>query len=426
MVMPGFVMQTKLSFKPPAMLVAGLAFATAAALMGAASAQDIPPEFVINQSGWEGGARARSEAGDFSHCDVRRAFDGDRILIVSLNRRNEINIGVVDPAFEFTPSTGTSTVVLEIDQRLSARVPAAPGGAAILVLAAGDTPELMDGMRRGNVMTLETEYGSFQFPLTGTFNAFGALIDCITVANEILPPEPERAELEGGGPPGIGRNAMATLLQAAGIEGALLVPPEQLPDDDMELSQIWLVGDVVGGLHQRQRDSGQIEIGTFVDDYLQILGGRCQGEFESTPGEVEILDDRYAFAPVDMVCTGDTGTSVVRAIYVLDDNFYSVFFHEGDEALIDEVTSATDAITALIRQLAVDSLAASPPAEADPEASDAETPEGEGANGAAPAAETPDDDASSEEEAPAGEGPTEGGAEPGEAEDPHHEPNAAN
>lgn len=369
MAMPGPVMQPKPSFKMLGTLLAGAAFLATSAPTGEAAAQDVPPQFIINQSGWEGGARARSEAGDFSHCDVRRAFNGDQVLIVSLNRRNEINIGLIDPSFEFTPSTGTSTVALQVDRRLNARIPAAPGGEDILVLAAGDTPELLDALRRGNVMFLETEYGAFEFPLSGTFAAFGALIDCIEVANQILPPEPEPTEVEGDGPQRIGTNAMATLLQAAGIEGALLVPQEQLPVDEMELTQIWLIGDVVGGLHQRDRTSGSIEIQGFVDDYLGVLGDRCDGEFEATPGEVEILDERYAFAPVDMLCTGDVGTSAVTAIFVLDDNFYSVFFHEGDEALADEVTAATDAIAALVRQLAVDSLAGSP--------DDAETPDGE-------------------------------------------------
>lgn len=413
--MPGQVLHPNLPLKPRTMLAAGLALLAGVALMGDVQAQDIPPEFVINQSGWQGGARARSEAGEFSHCDVRRAFEGDRILIVSLNRRNEINIGLIDPTFEFEPTTGTSAVRIQIDQSLNARVPAAPGGQSVLVLAAGDSDQLMEALRLGNVLVLETEYGTFQFPLSGTFNAFGALRDCIAVANQILPPEPDREELAANGPPGIGRNAMATLLQASGIEGALLVPEDQLPDDEMELSQIWLVGEVVGGLHQRQRESGQIEIEAFVEDYLTILGARCQGEFEAMSGEIEILDDRYAFAPVDMVCTGDTGTSVVTALFVLDDNFYSVFFHEGDEAIADQVATATDAITVLVRQLAVDSLANGGPTGADAEGPAAETPAAEDPEVETPAAETPDDEATSQD-----------GAEPGDGADPDQDPVPAN
>lgn len=408
--MPGPVMQPKPSLKMLGTLAAGVALLATAAPIGEAAAQDVPPQFIINQSGWEGGARARSEAGDFSHCDVRRAFNGDQVLIVSLNRRNEINIGLVDPSFEFTPSTGTSAVVLQVDRRLNARVPAAPGGEDILVLAAGDTPELLDALRRGNAMLLETEYGVFEFPLSGTFAAFGALIDCIALANQILPPEPEPTQIEGDGPQRIGTNAMAALLQAAGVEGALLVPQEQLPVDEMELTQIWLVGEVVGGLHQRDRTTADIEIQGFVDDYLGILGDRCDGEFEATPGEVEVLDERYAFAPVDMLCTGDLGTSVVTAIFVLDDNFYSVFFHEGDETLGDEVTAATDAIAALVRQLAMDSLAGppgdaeTPPSEEAPEPAggeseeDGETPAAD--DGGAPA-DGADGDGAEETAAPA-------------------------
>lgn len=398
--MPRFVVQSSVSRKKRAVLAVGLTMMAGTALMGAAVAQDAPPEFAINVSGWEGGARARSDAGDFSHCDVRRAYDQDRILVVSLNRRNEINIGLVDPTFEFSPQTGTSTVLLQIDQSLNARIPAAPGGETILVLAAGDTDELLQAMRRGNVMFLETEYGAFQFPLSGTMNAFGALTECIRVANEILPPEPEPEEVVGDGPAGIGRNAMAALLQAAGIEGALLVPQEQLPVDEMELSQIWLIGEVVGGLHQRQRTGGEIEIDAFVEDYLGILDDRCNGTFSFTPDETEVLDNRYAFAPVDMVCSGDEGTSAVTAIFVLDDNFYSVFFHEGDQAIVAEVEVATDAVAALVRQLAVDSLEApgeegeAPPADpdaVDPEApvSDGETPDSEAPTDDEPSAEEP-------------------------------------
>ncbi|MEM7443627.1 MAG: hypothetical protein AAF414_09895 [Pseudomonadota bacterium] len=355
--------------KSSVMMVAGLAMMATTAMVGGATAQDVPPEFVINQSGWEGGARARSEAGEFSHCDVRRIFDGQRMLIVSLNRRNEINIGLVDPNFEFTPQTGTSAVVMQIDSDISARIPAAPGGDTILVLAAGQSDELIEALRRGNVMALQTEYGNFQFPLTGTFNAFAALRDCIRVANEILPPEPTLEELAANGPPGIGRAAMATLLQAAGIEGALIVPEDQLPDDEMELSQVWLIGDVVGGLHQSRRETATIEIDTFVEDYLEILGERCIGTFDAAPAETEIIDDRYAFTPVDMTCSGEGGTSAVAAIFVLDDNFYSVFFHEGDEELADQVSESTEALTALVRQLAVDSLEESSDSEGESETS---------------------------------------------------------
>ena len=364
----------------------------------AADAQERPPEFSIDIRGWVGGAFAVEETGQFTHCGIFRDFDNGISMVLATNPDFQTNLGLRNPDWSLEP--GEDVVVqITIDNDFQQQFAARYTGDVEMVVPTGRNEELIDRIRRGNVMTAITPIGEFQFPLTGTFDAVGALFGCVETANALL----ERAPtVEQGMTPEV----LASILEASGLEDFQIAPPDSVEPNAMRLSLLWTTGDIGGGLHQTRRGD-EVEMEAFADAYVDIFREACLGDFSADEGETDVLADRYALKTVLLTCTTEESNSQAGLFFALDDFYYSVFIHEGNVDNTDQIVAATDGIAEHIRSVAVQAVA---DGAAGTEAAEDETPGDE-----TPADETPSDEPSEAEPPPPtdeGEGEGEGDTEP--------------
>lgn len=368
-----------------------LALALAAgvtAMPATAQVDDPPAEWTINTSGWRGGAFQQPESDAFSHCGIGRQHQNGVTTIFSMNRRYETTLGLLSEDFAFTENTQPFEATFIVDDTFEQVYPAVPAGEQVLAIPLGEDEEVIQQLREGVQLTVRLPVSRFTFPLSGTFNAFAALRDCIDAANEILPPLEERPAStdEGAAPDGdgtaegtapesdqptsMGEEALQSLLRAAGLDDVSLVPSEQIPQDELQLDHAWTVGPLVGGVHQTPRTSGDIQINAFMRGYLSVLGQRCGGELEAEVEDPMILLSRYALGAAEVRCITEETTSVMALAFVLDDNFYSAFLHEADLENADMARDATGRILNLVQELAASSGEGQPQSDAPAQAGD--------------------------------------------------------
>jgi len=348
---------------------------------GPAMAQDNAaggdPEFsyAIDAAGWRGGAFTRPDGTTFSHCGIGRQYQNGITLLFTRTRREETNLVLLSEAFAMNEQTPAITARLRVDDGTwDETYPAVPAGATALAIPLGQAGDLIEQLRGGNAMSIQTPLVTFEFALSGTFNALPRLEECIDAANAALPPlpEPESVDVEVGEFQGMTRDSLSSLLGAAGLDEVEIVPAEQIPDDDLGLQYAWTLGPIIGGLQQLPRGTEGLTMERFMQRFIGQIEERCTGEFGARITDSVVLQDRYAIALAEIQCSGEEDTSYMATTFVLDDNFYSAFFHEGPLENVDMARGASGAIASVIRRLA------GPP----PESGQGTSPGGDGGDGA--------------------------------------------
>ncbi|MEQ9812168.1 MAG: hypothetical protein RLO50_05270 [Azospirillaceae bacterium] len=328
---------------------------------GTAMAQDNTaggePEFAyaIDAAGWRGGAFTRPDGTTFSHCGIGRQYQNGITLLFTRTRREETNLVLLSDQFEMNEQTPAFTVRVQVDETAwDETYPAVPAGATALAIPLGQAGGLIEQLRGGTAMSIRTPLVAFEFALSGTFNALPRLEECIAAANEALPPlpEPESADIEVPEFQGMTRDSLSSLLSAAGLDEVEIVPAEQIPDDDLGLQYAWTLGPIIGGLQQLPRNTEGLSMERFMERFIGQIEERCSGEFGARITDSVVLQDRYAIALAEIQCAGAEDTSYMASTFVLDDNFYSAFFHEGPLENVDMARGASGAIAAVIRRLA--------------------------------------------------------------------------
>ena len=345
-------------------LLTGTAFTLASAVLAAgmsASTATAQEAFTISAGGWEGGAYAQPESDEFSHCGISRDITDDLTVVFSLNPRRNLNVGFLRPSW--TMSEGQEAdVTLDVDGSLSREIGALPASPNLLIVPLGRDAELVDALKRGLTLNTTIEHPdiggeTIEVPLSGTMVGLSGLEECIDtalemgVAEESAPATPQ--EVPGADPAApMDRQTLAELLRAAGFEDIRFAPDEQIPRDELDLSHVWQVGPVVGGLHQVPRSGPGVEIESFGDGYVDVLANRCPGALEVEISETHIFDNQYALRYDLVECTADEGAAYVALLFTLDDYHYSAFFHEGDPEAREVAEEATLRIDQVIRSLA--------------------------------------------------------------------------
>jgi hypothetical protein len=401
-----------------------LAGAACLALAGApAAAQQEPAgEFMIDIEGWRGGAFGRDDTGEFSHCGISKSFDNGVTLVLQTNPEFLSNLAMINEDWELEPQSETG-VRLSVDggvQRTRGAVAAQPNALAIPL---GNDPEFYQALRLGAVLTIETEFGAYRFPLDGTARSLNALRQCVEQVNELMASDPEALQGQPQGPPNaMPIEALASILNAAGLEDLAFMDPEAVPDNALDLRFVWRAGPedapVIGGLHQEPRGE-EVQIDRFAEGYINTLRDFCPEGFSSEMGETELIENNYALKTAEAECVTEEGADFVSLFFALDDFNYSVFYHmtAADNRAAAEV--ATDGVMEVVRELAGEAADAAERGEGAGEEEPAEQePPGEGeAAGEEPAAddqpeggEAAADDAAPApaEDAPAEDAPAEG------------------
>lgn len=353
--------------------------ATTAAIpvIAPAAAQEAPPEFTIDVQGWTGGAvGAPDDPGQFAYCSVSKAYDNGLSLIFSMNADKNLNIGILNPEWTLEEGAGATQAQISIDGA-TAQAGGIPAGPNVLVFPAGANQEVLTLLRQGNNFDVTVNGQTHSFGLVGSSASLAALGDCVDKAVELAAASPQQQD-------GMTRAAMAGLLEQAGFEDIAFAREENLPPG---VVQGWQVNEVLGGLVQQPRESDEILIDEFAEEFVQAVAEGCPDPLERQDQSTEVIDDRYGVKIIALRCRTGEEPTFMSVLFAVDDYRYSAFFHQGTLEQEQAVTDATAALAEVIRGMA----------------ENADTPaEGE----AAPAEEsTPEDAAPAEEPAPAEEAP---------------------
>lgn len=350
-----------------AAVICGAALAASVAV-GTASAQTVPAEFEIDIGGWNGGAQATADTGVFSHCAISRQYGNGLTLALLLSPRYELNIGLLNPAWQLMPEEpeepAAETEVqadpveeeeelppvaqVTIDGVFDKEFPARPISDSALMVTTGVDDQLIDLLMRGNNLDVATEHGNYRFALTGTFNSITALRGCIDTARR-LAAEARAAAPQRAAP--ITGQALVSILRDAGLEGAAIAP-QDIASSPLALSFAWSLGPLNGGVHQSPRPGRQVEIDKFTELYIDQFESTCTDAFQHSEEEAEVIREQYAMKMASLQCGGDDSGLYVSLFVALDDNFYTAFFHQGSVAERAEVNDATDRIRQLVQQQA--------------------------------------------------------------------------
>lgn len=346
--------------------ICGAALASSVVVGPALAQQQVsPPEFEIDVGGWSGGAVGTPDTGQFSHCQIVRQYGNGLTLLLLLSPRYELNIGLVNPAWNLEPEEPATdpeqaaapqeeeeesppTALVSVDAVYEREFPVQPVAESVLMVTTGVDDQLIELLMRGNNVDVATDQGNYRFALTGTFNSITALRGCIDTARRLA------AEARAAGPqqaaPLTGQ-ALANILRDAGLEGAAIAP-QPADSSPLGLSFAWSLGPLTGGVHQSPRPSQQVEIDKFTELYIDQFGATCTEEFQRSEQEAEVIREQYAMKLASLQCGDDTSGLYVSLFIALDDNFYTAFFHQGPVADRAQVNDATARIRELVRQQA--------------------------------------------------------------------------
>jgi hypothetical protein len=210
-------------------------------------------------------------------------------------------------------------------------------------MRAGPNRQLFDRLKRGNVLTVKSDLGDLEFPLTGSFAALDALARCVQAAQTLAAAGTPPGAAEGPVPREMSQEAVLQTLELAGLKDVQFLPPAEVPADDLALSHIWRVGPMIGGLHQEPRNGEAIRIDEIADRYAAMLKDRCPGEFTVDSQPFEPLLDVFAIKTTAVQCTSPQpeNSGYVSLFLALDQFHYSVFMHQtslANKAVADEVS----------------------------------------------------------------------------------------
>lgn len=409
---------------------AGLAFLTAFAALQA-SAQETPPagerppappEFTIDAGGWKGGAFGNPDNQQFGYCGISKPYENGMVLIFQINPAGNLNVGVLKQGWGLAEGEkGPARIV--VDDKFDATFEAVPGSADVYIIPTGQNAALFDAVGRGNNATITLPKGEFSFPLRGTMAGLTALRNCIEKAQQLFAGgQPAGAGGTGGAAGtdagtgtaaastptetvgaqgyGITVQGMASLLNSAGFTGFGMADPASIRRDPLQLNHAWELdqtGDVIGGVHQEPRGD-DVEIDQFAKRYLEIMKSSCPTDWTQETQDAAIME-AYATKYADISCTLNGQPLVASMLFTLDDNYYSVFFHQSMPANKEKAYAAThqlgDFITSMMQKAITPAEAPAPDAPAtDAPATDAPAADAPAAD--APATDVPPTEAPAE------------------------------
>ena len=137
--------------------------------------------------------------------------------------------------------------------------------------------------------------------------------------------------------------AVAQLMDSAGISGIALASPDEIQGAQVPIEQAWQIGPLRGALHQEPRGR-EIQIDEFANGFAGTFEALCPGQFTSEFAPADILRDVYAVKTAVLGCVSDQGATHTEMVIVLDDSFYTAFVHEGPA---DAAQSVSDVNTRL-------------------------------------------------------------------------------
>lgn len=325
---------------------------------------------------WDGGA-AKKKDGSFAYCVAEGEFTSGHVLMFARSPQGETNIGIGIPGADL-PKGGEWPVTIEVDKKLKRERVAIASQPDMLVVSNGKDEELVNAMMGGNELVVSSATDRIAFKLSGTKKVLGDLRTCVDKGGNVPPikvaagrPAEKKNRLPEG---------LDSLLTAAGVHDAELVPMDKIPQERRPADVAWRFGPIVGGI--RERAVGEdARIDELSDGFSDAMKQRCEGTPTVSLNPSEQAGSVWLrTGSVD--CAMPQGTLHVTLNFLLSQRrLFTVIFHEAAEPDVALADKVRDNLAHVLRRAGT--APATAPAEAAPATPPATPPATEAAPPAA-------------------------------------------
>ncbi|AWB07773.1 hypothetical protein A6A40_20750 (plasmid) [Azospirillum humicireducens] len=284
---------------------------------------------------WDGGA-AKKKDGSFAYCVAEGEFTSGHVLMFARSPKGEMNIGIGIPGADL-PKGGEWPVTMEVDRKLKRERVAIASQPDMLVVSNGKDEELVNALMGGSELVVSSATDRIAFKLAGTKKVLGDLKTCVDKGGNVPPIKVAAgrpAEKKNRLPEGLG-----SLLTAAGVHDAELVPMDKIPQERRPADVAWRFGPIVGGIRERAVGE-EAKIDELSDGFADAMKQRCEGTPTVSLNPSEQAGSVWLrTGSVD--CAMPQGKLHVTLNFLLSQRrLFTVIFHEAaepDMALADKV-----------------------------------------------------------------------------------------
>ncbi len=373
----------------------GTEIVTPDAPAGAPDAKNAPPEKTGPAElvdGWEGGA-AKDKDGKFAYCVVEGNFTSGHVLMIARSQKGETNLGIGIPGAEL-PQGDRWPVKVEIDGKIKRERVAVASQTDMLVIPSGKDEEFVNALMTGKELVVTSSSDRITFLLKGTKKVLNDLKNCVDKGGNVPPIKTSTGKPPAGTPPAARLpEGLASLLAAAGVRDAEMVPLDKIPADQRPADVAWRFGPLVGGIRERVAGEGA-KLDDLSNSFAKSMKARCEGTGTITLNNSEQAGSiTLRTGAVD--CALKQQTLHVGLTFMLSQGrLFTVLFHESAERDAGLADKVRDNLTQVLRKAgtapapATNGPAAAPAANATP-TDGAANPVAAPAPAPAPAAPTP-------------------------------------
>lgn len=327
----------------------GTAPANRSASASAPAKPDGPGELIES---WDGGA-AKKKDGSFAYCVVEGEFTSGHVLMFARSPNGETNIGIGIPGADL-PKGGEWPVTIEVDKKLKRERSAVASQPDMLVVSNGKDEELVNALMGGNELVVSSASDRIVFKLAGTKKVLGDLKTCVDKGGNVPP-----IKVAAGRPADKDKNkknrlpeGLDSLLTAAGVHDAELVPMDNVPQDRRPADVAWRFGPIVGGIRERAVGEGA-KIDELSDSFAEAMKQRCEGTPTVTLNQSEQAGSVWLrTGSVD--CAMPQGKLHVTLNFLLSQRrLFTVIFHEAAEPDVPLADKVRDNLAQVLRRAGV-------------------------------------------------------------------------
>ncbi len=339
---------------------------------------------------WDGGA-AKKKDGSFAYCVAEGEFTSGHVLMFARSPKGETNIGIGIPGADL-PKGGEWPVTIEVDRKLKRERVAIASQPDMLVVSNGKDEELVNALMGGSELVVLSATDRIAFKLSGTKKVLGDLKTCVDKGGNVPPikvaagrPAEKKNRLPEG---------LDSLLTAAGVHDAELVPMDKIPQERRPADVAWRFGPIVGGI--RERAVGEdVRIDELSDGFADAMKQRCEGTPTVSLNPSEQAGSVWLRTGA-VECAMPQGKLHVTLNFLLSQRrLFTVIFHEAAEPDVALAEKVRDNLAQVLRRAGTAPAAATATAPTDaapvtlPTASPATPPATTPAAEPAPAAAAP-------------------------------------
>ena len=299
---------------------------------------------------WDGGA-AKKKDGSFAYCVVEGEFTSGHVLMFARSPKGETNIGIGIPGADL-PKGGEWPVTIEVDKKLKRERTAVASQPDMLVVSNGKDEDLINALMGGNELVVSSASDRIVFKLAGTKKVLGDLRTCVDKGGNVPP-----IKVAAGRPADKDRKnrlpeGLDSLLTAAGVHDAELVPMDNVPQDRRPADVAWRFGPIVGGIRERAVGEGA-KIDELSDSFADAMKQRCDGTPTVTLNQSEQAG-AVSLRTGSVDCAMPQGKLHVTLNFLLSQRrLFTVIFHEAGEPDVALADKVRDNLAQVLRRAGV-------------------------------------------------------------------------